>query len=50
MSGKGPDFGHASGGGKRGGMAGTARFVALDRHVAWRLKRLLIKKLSLIHI
>jgi len=25
VSGKGPDFGHASGGGKRGGMAGTAR-------------------------
>jgi hypothetical protein len=23
--GKGPDFGHASGGGKHGGMAGTAR-------------------------
>ncbi len=25
VSGKGPDFGHASGGGKRKGMAGTAR-------------------------
>jgi hypothetical protein len=46
--GKDPDFGHVGDGGKREGnfCTGNAadKFIDMDRYVAWRLHRLLVKK------